>query len=94
MEIIDPVCKMTIQEEDAASTSTHGEFVYYFCSKACKEKFEKNPDSFLGEESPPVIAEIPEKGEIFTCPMHPEVRQECPGSCPKCGMHLNRLPLP
>ena len=88
MEIIDPVCKMIIEDEDAAGTSTHGEHAYYFCSNSCKEKFDKNPDSFLGEETPSVIAEIPEKGEIFTCPMHPEVRQEGPGSCPKCGMAL------
>jgi Cu+-exporting ATPase len=88
VEIIDPVCKMTIKEEDAAGTSTHGEFTYYFCSEACKDKFDKDPDSFFGEETPSAKTEISKKGEIFTCPMHPEVRQEGPGSCPKCGMAL------
>ncbi len=88
MEIIDPVCKMTIEDEDAVGTSTHDESTYYFCSKACKEKFDKNPDSFIGEKAPAAAADIPQKGEIFTCPMHPEVRQEGPGSCPKCGMAL------
>jgi Cu+-exporting ATPase len=88
MEIIDPVCKMTIDEEDAAGTSTQGELVYYFCSEACKIKFDENPGSFIGEEAPGGKEEISKKGEIFTCPMHPEVRQEGSGSCPKCGMAL------
>jgi Cu+-exporting ATPase len=88
MKVTDPVCKMIIDEDDAAGTSTCNGLNYYFCSGACKEKFDKNPDSFIGEEAPSVIAEISEKGEIFTCPMHPEVQQEGPGSCPKCGMAL------
>jgi Cu+-exporting ATPase len=88
MEIIDPVCKMTIKEVDAAGTSSHGETIYYFCSKACKDKFDENPEAFIGEESSGDRKEISGTGEIFTCPMHPEVRQEGPGSCPKCGMAL------
>ncbi|MEN8263915.1 MAG: heavy metal translocating P-type ATPase [Nitrospirota bacterium] len=91
MKIIDPVCKMSIDEEEAAGTSTQGEFTYYFCSTSCKEKFDDNPGSFTGEGRPAAKEDISGKGEIFTCPMHPEVRQEGPGSCPKCGMALEPM---
>ncbi len=82
---------MTIEDEDAAGISTHGELNYYFCSKACKEKFDKTPDSFIGEDEPSAKAEILKEGAVYTCPMHPEVLQEGPGSCPKCGMALEPM---
>jgi Cu+-exporting ATPase len=91
MEFRDPVCNMTINKENAAGKSHHGGIIYYFCSEACKGKFDENPDSFIGEESASLREETSGKGEIFTCPMHPEVRQEGPGSCPKCGMALESL---
>jgi Cu+-exporting ATPase len=57
---------------------------YYFCSAGCRTKFLANPDKYLGERAPePVV-----KGAIYTCPMHPEIRQDGPGSCPICGMAL------
>jgi Cu+-exporting ATPase len=91
MEIIDPVCKMTIKEKDASGTSTRNGVTVYFCSTTCKDKFDKNPDAFAGYEAASSVKKVSEKGEIFTCPMHPEVRQEGPGSCPQCGMALEPL---
>lgn len=58
---------------------------YYFCSSHCKEKFESNPIHFLQES--PVIRE----GSLYTCPMHPEIEQDHPGNCPKCGMALEPI---
>ncbi|MBI5634754.1 MAG: YHS domain-containing protein, partial [Nitrospirae bacterium] len=89
MKVIDPVCKMTIEEKDAVARSVYKESIYFFCSESCKKKFTVNPAAFLdkklssGEEKKTLA-----DGAIFTCPMHPEVRQEVPGSCPKCGMAL------
>jgi Cu+-exporting ATPase len=82
---------MSIEEKDAVGTSAYEGHTYHFCSEACKKKFDKNPDSFIGVETPSAKAEVSGENEIFTCPMHPEVRQEGPGSCPKCGMALEPL---
>lgn len=84
MKVTDPVCKMSIEDSEAVATSTYMGITYYFCSKNCKDKFESNPDAFLLERA----SEPSEAGTIYTCPMHPEIRQESPGSCPKCGMAL------
>ncbi|MEW6054820.1 MAG: heavy metal translocating P-type ATPase [Nitrospirota bacterium] len=54
MQAIDPVCKMTIEDKDAVATSTYKGITYHFCSLPCKEDFDKNPDSFLGEKGSPV----------------------------------------
>ena len=84
----DPVCGMEVNKKNATGTSVHEGVTYYFCAETCKDKFDKNPSAFIGTESPVSEEKASEKGEIFTCPMHPEVRQEGPGSCPKCGMAL------
>jgi Cu+-exporting ATPase len=85
---------MTIDEKDAAGMSTHNGNRYYFCSEACKEKFDKNPDAYTGgrRESQHTPAHGSEKTgeELFTCPMHPKIKEEGPGDCPKCGMGLER----
>lgn len=96
---LDPVCGMTVDPKNALKESYQGE-AYYFCSKHCAEKFRSNPAQYTQSETAepdhscchttpakPGIASQPVKG-IYTCPMHPEVRQEGPGSCPKCGMAL------
>lgn len=88
MEIRDPVCKMAIKEEEAVGIVEFNGRKYHFCSESCKDKFEKDPASFTGAKAPGEEKESPRKGEIFTCPMHPEIRQEGPGACPKCGMAL------
>jgi Cu+-exporting ATPase len=86
--VTDPVCKMTIRPEDAAGKSEYKGVTYYFCAIGCKEKFDKDPEAYLSGKAPPVEV-VP--GAIYTCPMDPEVEQEGPGSCPKCGMALEPL---
>ena len=82
----DPVCGMTV---DAATTQHHAEHdgqSYHFCSASCRTKFRADPSSYLRDE--PRLAPEGAAGAIWTCPMHPEVRQEGPGTCPICGMAL------
>ncbi len=83
MKVTDPVCNMIIEESDAVATSSYKGTTYYFCTETCKEEFDKNPEAFLGDRG----REVPVAGE-YTCPMDPEIRQDKPGSCPKCGMAL------
>ncbi len=94
MERIDPVCNMTIEEKDAVGTSSHEGITHYFCSKACNEKFDENPGLFIGDKAPSAMTDISKEGETYTCPMHPEVRQEGPGSCTQCGMALEPIAPP
>ncbi|HBI16134.1 MAG TPA: copper-transporting ATPase [Desulfobulbaceae bacterium] len=93
MKVRDPVCGMTIEDSGAAATSTYNGRTYHFCSLSCKEDFEKEPGSYFGAAkiSPSQKNEEPKPAGLFTCPMHPEVRQQGPGSCPKCGMALEPL---
>ncbi|MBK9177354.1 MAG: heavy metal translocating P-type ATPase [Flavobacteriales bacterium] len=80
----DPVCGMDVDPATAQYRSAHAGHTYYFCSAACKTKFDAEPAKFLAP-APPTVAN---KEVIHTCPMHPEVRQMGPGSCPICGMAL------
>jgi Cu+-exporting ATPase len=82
---IDPVCGMSVDPHTAKHRHEHHGRPYYFCSAGCRAKFAADPGKYLGEkrDEPPV----PE-GTIYTCPMHPEIRQVGPGSCPICGMAL------
>ena len=82
----DPVCGMTVDPYTAKHRSTHEGRTYYFCSAKCREKFEANPEQYLEHELKSA-APVP-KGTIYTCPMHPQIRQVGPGSCPICGMAL------
>ncbi|WP_137044068.1 heavy metal translocating P-type ATPase [Pseudolabrys sp. FHR47] len=81
---IDPVCGMTVDPHTAKHKADHGGHPYYFCSAGCRTKFIANPAKYLGPREPEPVIE----GAIYTCPMHPEIRQEGPGSCPICGMAL------
>jgi Cu+-exporting ATPase len=81
----DPVCGMIVDPAHAAGTSTYDGRKFYFCSKGCQAKFDADPTAFLGEKTPPQSA--PKDAE-WTCPMHPEVVRDGPGSCPICGMAL------
>ncbi len=83
---IDPVCGMTVDPHTAKHRHTHQGRPYYFCSAKCREKFIGDPARYLNPESRASPA-VPE-GTIYTCPMHPEIRQPGPGSCPICGMAL------
>jgi Cu+-exporting ATPase len=87
-KVTDPVCKMVIRPEDAVGTSEYNGVTYHFCAASCKEKFDRDPEAYLGDKAPPV-EEVP--GAVYTCPMDPEVQQEGPGACPKCGMALEPL---
>jgi len=80
----DPVCGMTVDPTTAKHHTVHEGQGYWFCSAGCREKFIVDPDRYL---NPAPAAPAP-KGTIYTCPMHPEIRQEGPGSCPICGMAL------
>ena len=82
----DPVCGMTVDPHTAKHRHTHNGRPYYFCSARCQEKFAANPTQYL--QSEPQVADPVPVGTIYTCPMHPEVRQPGPGSCPICGMAL------
>lgn len=83
----DPVCGMEVTIEGAKHKATHDGETQYFCSAGCREKFDKDPDHYLSGAHRAVDEDVPE-GTIYTCPMHPEVRQVGPGSCPICGMAL------
>ncbi len=60
---------------------------YYFCSEHCLHKFKEHPEQYLDKETSPPH-ETPDRSMTYTCPMHPEVVQDHPGNCPKCGMAL------
>ena len=88
----DPVCGMTVDAADAAGHFEHQGRTYLFCSEHCLEAFREDPDAYLGG-SPGARADAEADAEadahaIYTCPMHPEVRQQGPGPCPTCGMAL------
>ncbi len=85
---IDPVCGMTVSPESAAATIAHQGESFYFCSKGCAEKFRSDPDKYLSNDNAGESNDHAAPGAIYTCPMHPEVEQVGPGSCPKCGMAL------
>ena len=86
-EVLDPVCGMTISPDDAVGHVDHKGRTYYFCSQSCVDQFRATPDAFLGERI--AVAATPADMEReYTCPMDPEVRQNGPGACPKCGMAL------
>ena len=86
-EVVDPVCGMTISPADAAGTLEHNGQTYHFCSDACLQKFRANPAAFVGDAPRPAAPTTHTDAE-YTCPMHPEIRQKGPGSCPICGMAL------
>jgi Cu+-exporting ATPase len=82
----DPVCGMTVDPHATPHRAEHNGQPYYFCSGGCRTKFVAEPERYLSPErvqAPPAPA-----GTIYTCPMHPEVRQVGPGACPICGMAL------
>ncbi|MDR3417396.1 MAG: heavy metal translocating P-type ATPase [Nevskia sp.] len=83
----DPVCGMSVDPAQARS-QVHAGVVYYFCSERCRERFSADPQRYLASAPQQVPQAEPADARIYTCPMHPEVRQHGPGSCPKCGMAL------
>jgi len=94
---IDPVCGMDVDSSAPAATLLHEGTNYLFCSSHCLEKFKAAPGNFTGiGRDKPVHTGVTARESgletgIYTCPMHPEVEQTGPGSCPKCGMALEPL---
>ena len=82
---LDPVCGMTVDPHTAKHRAQHARRPYYFCSAGCKTKFEADPATYLGKQ---VNADPMPENAIYTCPMHPQIRQPGPGNCPICGMTL------
>ena len=86
----DPVCGMTVDPATSKHRFDHHDETFHFCSAGCKTKFAADPKKYL-ESAEKAKADVPEgidDGTIYTCPMHTEIRQVGPGSCPICGMAL------
>jgi cation transport ATPase/YHS domain-containing protein len=83
---IDPICGMTVEQASALHAERDGQ-TFYFCGDHCRQKFLSTPITAKPEEKPQGKA-------IYTCPMHPEVQQDHPGDCPKCGMALEPKTVP
>jgi Cu+-exporting ATPase len=79
---------MTIPRADAVATAEHDGRTYYFCAEGCARRFRDDPEAFTRPSDAREVAPSAPAGVEYTCPMHPEVRQIGPGTCPKCGMAL------
>lgn len=90
MKIHDPVCGMTLVPEKAVGHLSFEGRDFYFCSESCLEKLGNEPQKYLSESGIDDVS-MPLVNEKYTCPMHPEIVQVGPGSCPKCGMALEPL---
>ena len=85
----DPVCKMFVSSKSEYNYEFDNKY-YYFCSENCLHKFIEKPERYLDKEVPSQ-SEVDKVLDIYTCPMHPEIRQHGPGNCPKCGMALETM---
>jgi P-type Cu+ transporter len=88
-KVRDPVCGMSVDPHNTPHRHEHHGHTYYFCSAGCKAKFAADPAKYLAPQAAETKPVPP--GTLYTCPMHPEVRQIGPGSCPICGMALEPL---
>ena len=86
--VVDPVCGMTVDPETSKHRADYRDVTYHFCSAGCRTKFAAAPEQYLAKGNAEAQrANVPE-GTVYTCPMHPQIRQIGPGSCPICGMAL------
>jgi P-type Cu+ transporter len=85
----DPVCGMDVDPHTAKHRAEYAGHTYYFCSARCRERFVSEPARYLAPQAAKV--QPVSEGTIYTCPMHPEIRQVGPGACPICGMALEPL---
>ena len=83
----DPVCGMTVDPHTTPHRHGYAGRTYYFCSAECLAKFFADPQKYVGQAQAKAPESIPD-GTIYTCPMHPQIRQVGPGFCPICGMAL------
>ena len=86
-KVIDPVCGMTVDPVKTPHHAEHDGHDVHFCSAGCRTKFVADPGKYAAGDGRPEDPPAP-AGTIYTCPMHPEIRQVGPGSCPICGMGL------
>src|SRR5689334_14240441 len=84
----DPVCGMTV-ETDTPHRAEHEGKTYYFCSAGCRAKFVADPGRYLTPSAPDTSPSS--KAKLWTCPMHPQIVRDGPGSCPLCGMALEPM---
>jgi Cu+-exporting ATPase len=84
MTVTDPVCGMKVDTATSKHRVEHGGTTFHFCSNGCRTRFEADPEKYLAPKAP----EATKPAAIYTCPMHPQIRQVGPGSCPLCGMAL------
>ncbi|MBV9238056.1 MAG: heavy metal translocating P-type ATPase [Xanthobacteraceae bacterium] len=84
----DPVCGMRVDPHTTQHRATHQGRPYYFCSAGCRAKFAATPDKYLSPQADQKAPASVPAGTIYTCPMHPQIRQPGPGTCPICGMAL------
>ncbi|HXG08883.1 MAG TPA: heavy metal translocating P-type ATPase [Gemmataceae bacterium] len=85
---VDPVCGMTVDPATARASYVHEGQTYYFCCPSCKQRFEADPQRYLAPAPAPPAPAPAAPGAVYTCPMHPEVREDHPAACPLCGMGL------
>ncbi|HXV62832.1 MAG TPA: heavy metal translocating P-type ATPase [Vicinamibacteria bacterium] len=85
---VDPVCGMTVEPSQAAGSVVHGDTTFHFCSQHCIERFRRDPSAYAQTDSAPDDQASAAPGMEWTCPMHPEIIRDAPGSCPICGMAL------
>ena len=86
----DPVCGMDVDPAASKHRAEHGGTTFHFCCAGCKAKFDADPARYLAAAADAAADAAPD-GAIYTCPMHPEIRQVGPGACPICGMALEPL---
>ncbi|WP_461582006.1 heavy metal translocating P-type ATPase, partial [Thiobacillus sp.] len=86
---------MTVEPDAGTAHAEHAGKKYYFCSQRCCDKFVAEPSRYAGDQvTAPQPTVVKDKKTIYTCPMHPEVKQPGPGVCPKCGMALEPMGVP
>ena len=85
-DVTDPVCGMKVDPGKSPHHYAYNDHDYHFCGAGCRTKFAADPEKYLSKSTAPA-APLP-AGTIYTCPMHPQIRQAGPGSCPICGMAL------
>ncbi|WP_420962353.1 heavy metal translocating P-type ATPase [Brucella sp. IR073] len=88
----DPVCGMTVDPNAGKPSTEYNGTLFHFCSAGCKTKFEADPERYLSGK--PRQEEPAKPGTLYTCPMHPEIVEDKPGSCPLCGMALEPMGVP
>ncbi len=90
-KVKDPVCGMMVAQDEGKPCYDHDGARYHFCSQSCHDKFVADPARYLtGQEQ----SEPAPKGTKYTCPMHPQIIRDEPGSCPICGMALEPMGVP